>query len=145
MIKMRAPLKPEGVGDSLDDGPALKSMLEDVRFHLTPEGLDPYGRHRDGSMKLTGWLKSAQMCGKEIDDELLMTLHANGKRVATSYLNLVDLTPAVGEKQDVECLYVLHDDENILVLRAARSGRRYERFGIAEMDPEWFVSGGGWK
>lgn len=144
-IKMRAPSKPDGVGDCLDDGPALKSMLEDVKFHLTPEGHDPYGRLRDGNMKLTGWLKSAQICRKEIDDGLLMTLHAGGKRMAAFYLDLVDLAPAVGEKQDVKCLYMLHDDENVLVLRAIRDGRQYERIGIATVDPEWFVSGGGRK
>ena len=135
---MRAPSKPDGVGDGLDDGPTLKSALEDVSFQLLPEGQNAYGRLRGGKIKLTGWLKNAQMHQKE---GALMQLDADGRSMASFYLDVADSTHEKSPMQEVECLYVLQEDKNVLVLKRIEGSTEYERIGLASVDPEWFHSG----
>lgn len=148
-VTMCAPLDPVYLSTiyRTTDNPEQVSMLEDVSFDLTPEGQNPYGRLRGGSMKLTGWLKSARMTRTDEDDQLLMTLRSDGNRFAIFSVDLAEFSPLAGEEQSVECLYVLRDNGMVLVLREApREGNelptRYQRIGLAEVDPGCFLSTG---
>ena len=141
-IKMKAPLLPKEGSDSLRGGSVPKSALEDVRFSLSPEGQNPYGRLKDGLMELTGWLKNAQMCRMKNEAHLLMTLQADGKAMASFVLDLAEYAPAPSSAEEVECLAVLQGNENVIVLKKVRNSTEYERIGLALVDPEWFRVGG---
>lgn len=148
-----------GIGtDNYDpnDKSPWKSMLENVIINLVPKGEDPNGAVLDGRMELTGLLKSAQMSVKddsERNSDTTMNLEIGGGQMVTFDLDLLESAPAVGDKQDVECLYVLDYEEydelepaihssNALILRQVNGGEQYERIGAAKLDPEWFASGG---
>jgi len=139
-IKMEAQSKPDGLGDE-DIMERSRSMLGNVLFKLEPEGKDKHGRLKGGQMILIGHLKSARMHRKE-DSELLMQLDVGDKFMGTFFLDYRDLAPRSLEQQEVECLAVMRDNENSLVLRKVGEGMVFERVGIAPIDPEWFVSGG---
>jgi hypothetical protein len=140
-IKMKAPPKPDELGDE-DWMTGSRSMLGNVIFKLTPEGQDPYGRLKGGQIILIGHLKSARMCRKG-GSEVLMQLDADEKSMGTFFLDYRDLAPGSLEYQEVECLAVMRDDENVLILRKVGDGMAFERVGIAAIDPEWFINGGG--
>jgi hypothetical protein len=148
---------PESPADSWDPKQLdpWKSMLENIQIHLTPKGKDPYGSLLGGKMDLTGWLKSAQIFRYYIDDDHNSTeigLEADGKYMAIFHLDVEDDAPAIGDRQDVECLYVLDYEfidkmerdkaSNILVLRQVKGGREYQRIGSTLINPDWFAAGG---
>jgi len=136
---MKAPSEPDGTGDE-DLMARSKSMLGNVIIKLEPEGKDPYGRLKGGQMILIGHLIRARMCRKD-DGELLMKLVVGDKSMGTFSLDYRDLAPRTSEFQEVECLAIMRDDENILILRKVGDGMVFERIGIAGVDPEWFSSG----
>lgn len=137
-IKMKAPSEPEGSGDEHLMARST-SMLGNVIFKLEPEGKDPYGRLKGGQMILIGNLIRARMRRKE-DSELLMQLVAGGKSMGTFPLDYKDVAPRSLDFQEVECLAVMRDDENVLILRKVRDEMMFERVGIAAIDPAWFTS-----
>lgn len=118
-----------------------KSALEDVRFALVPEGQNPYGHLKGGNMGVTGWLLSAAMTRHSIALDILMNLDANGKRMCSFTIDLIEYAPPPEEMQEVECLYVLQDVEHVLVLRKVEGVDEYVRIGIATIDPVWFREG----
>lgn len=138
-IRMKVPSQPRD--NSLNDASVIESALEDVCFKIFPEGQNRYGRLKGGKMELTGWIKNAEMCRKDSEDLLLMSLHADGKSMATFILDLPEYSPSPSSTQEVQCLYVLQGNENVLVLRKTRNFKEYERIGIAAIDPEWFCTG----
>jgi hypothetical protein len=119
-----------------------KHAIEDIKFELLPEGKNPYGRLKDGRMKITGLIMRAEMCRENDNANLLMRLRVGTRSLAQFHLDLAESAPAPLSVEEVACLYVLEDEENVLVLRKSRNLYEYERIGIATVDPAWFHDGG---
>lgn len=134
LIKMKAPSEEES-------GSSSRSAIEDIRFNLSPEGLNPYGQLKKGNMELTGRLITAKMRSMRMEAPLLMVLEADGKTMASFPLDLAEYIPLPPSPDEVKVLAVLRDNENVLVLRKVKGSKEYERMGIAEVDPGWFDSG----
>lgn len=116
--------------------------IEDIKFELLPEGRNPYGRLKDGRMKVTGLVMRADMCRENKNANLLMRLRVGTRSLARFHLDLAEFAPAPLSIQEVACLYVLEHEENVLVLRKSKNLDEYERIGIAPVDPAWFHDGG---
>ncbi|KAE9373105.1 HET-domain-containing protein [Stipitochalara longipes BDJ] len=138
-IKMIAPSQPSR--GSL----GLKCAIEDIKFELLPEGKNPYGRLKDGRMKVTGLVIKAEMCRENDNANLLMRLRVGTRSLASFHLDLAEFAPAPLSIEEVACLYVLEHEESVLVLRKTRNLTEYERIGIAPVDPAWFHDGGATK
>ena len=135
-IKMLAPQQiPDNITNNV---PLIKSALEDVRFKLSPEGQNSYGRLKGGHMEVTGWLKRAKMSRQNVEAHFLMDLYADSQLMGSFTLDLAEYAPTAKSTQEVECLCALHGHENVLVLRKSRNLEEYERIGIATVDPAWF-------
>jgi hypothetical protein len=146
---------PEQPGESRDQRAVsqLESMLEDVRFELTSEVAEaPYGKIKEGGlMRVRGLVKDVWMERVESDDNhraVKMRLSGDGKLMCIFYLdflNEMDRGP-VGStvvKWNVKCLWVLKECDYVLILRAVGGETgRYERIGIASIDPAWLDFGG---
>jgi len=78
------------------------------------------------------------------ENKTLMELEADGKSMARFNLDFADWAPEEQFSiQEVECLRVLEDNDNVLILRGVKELRgHYQRIGLAFIDPEWFGSGG---
>jgi len=135
-IKIVAPLQ------SSRGSPRSKHVIEDIKFELLPEGNNPYGRLKGGRMKITGLMMKAEMCRENDNANLLMRLRVGARSLAQFVLDLAEFAPAPLSVEEVACLYVLEDEENVLVLRKSRNLEEYERIGIATVDPAWFHNGG---
>lgn len=122
---------------------SLKSRyaIENVKFELLPEGKNRYGRLKDGRMKLTGVVMRAMMCRENEDANLLMRLRVGSKSMAQFHVDLAEHAPAPSSTEEIACLYVLKDEENVLVLRKTKTLNEYQRIGLAPVDPEWFHDG----
>ena len=135
-IKMVAPLQ------SRRGSLRSKRAIEDIKFELLPEGINPYGRLKDGRMKITGLVMRAEMCRENDNANLLMRLRVGTRSLARFHLDLAEFAPAPLSVEEVACLYVLEHEENVLVLRKSRNLEEYERIALATVDPAWFHDGG---
>jgi hypothetical protein len=150
-IKMVAPEQP-GEWRSQRAVSQLESVLEDVKFELRSEVVEaPYGKIKEGGlMRVRGLVKDVWMERVESDDiyRVKMRLSGDGKLMCTFYLDFFDeldkgSVGSVVVKWNVKCLWVLKDCGYVLILRAVSGERgRYERIGIASIDPDWFDFGG---
>ena len=150
-IKMVAPDQP-GEWRGQRAVSQLESVLEDVRFELRSEVVEaPYGKIKEGGlMRVRGLVKDVWMERVESDDSyrVKMRLSGDGKLMCNFYLDFFDELDkgSVGSmvvKWNVKCLWVLKDCGYVLILRAVSGeGGRYERIGIASIDPDWFDFGG---
>ncbi len=130
-----------GPSQSTDASLTSKCAIEDIEFELLPEGENPYGRLKDGRMKISGMIMRAEMSRENDNANLLMRLHVGTSSVAQFGLDLAEFAPAPLSFEEVVCLYVLEHEANVLVLRKRKSLEEYERIGIAPIDPAWFNNG----
>ena len=93
-------------------------------------------------MTVTGLVMRAEMCRENGNDNLLMRLRVGTRSLARFHLDLAEFAPAPLSVEEVACLYVLKQEENVLVLRKSKNLEEYERIGIATVDPAWFHDGG---
>ena len=126
---------------SSDGSIISKHAIEDIKFELLPQGKNPYGRLKDGRMKITGLIMRAEMCRDKDNANLLMRLRVGTKSLAQFVLDLAEFAPAPLSVEEVVCLYVLEQEEDVLVLRKSRNLEEYERIGLATVDPAWFHNG----
>jgi hypothetical protein len=149
---MVAPHQP---GESRDQRAVsqLESVLEDVRFELRSEVAEaPYGKIKEGGlMRVRGLVKDVWMERVEIDDShraVKMRLSGDGKLMCIFYLDFFNemdrgLVGSRVVKLNVKCLWVLKECGYVLILRAVGGEMsRYERIGIASIDPAWLDFGG---
>jgi hypothetical protein len=93
-------------------------------------------------MTLTGLVLRAEMSRENDGANLLMRLRVGTRSLGRFHLDLAEFAPAPLLVEEVTCLYILEDDENVLVLRKRRNLEEYERIGLAPVDPAAFYDGG---
>jgi hypothetical protein len=71
-----------------------------------------------------------------------MALEAVGKSMTTFAFDFAHSAQKQLSTQEVECLRILQDDDNIFIFRRVKELGHHERIGIAGIDPEWFHGGG---
>ncbi len=123
------------------------SALGNVIFDLVPSGKDPNGMLESGKMMLVGILKAARMrrsAQSQPGISLLKLEAEGGKSMGTFNVDVADELPKGEFEAEVECLQLLFEGVEVLVLREVgeKGCGVYERVGVAEVDPEWFYGDG---